>query len=242
MARWIALLLLFVVIAAGIRNEPAEVEQRLHGRVVLALADEHLSEVRVQVDGRTVLLSGPEYLLPEAFDVVKRISGVQLIDTQITADSKVGAIPVQSDKRSIAQKNPVYVQPRIVTKTDPEVTVSELLVTKVQRSVEVNGIAPNYEVKQEILKRIERLIEIPEHLIDVSVSQDKVIPEWFLQDLPLLIPFVQWVIEGQLWYQGDGILIDGTVLNNQALNAIETAIANIPSSFQIENRLKIGTE
>ena len=241
MTRWIALLLLLVVIAAGVKNEPVKVEQRLHGRVVFALAAEDLSEVRVQLDGRTILLSGPEQLLPQAFDVVKRISGVQLIDTQITDNSKNYSIGTHPATDSVDQKNLSH-KPSFIKKAEPTSVESELLVTKVEEGVEINGVAPNLQVKREILKRIERLIQIPEHLIDVSVKQAKVIPEWFLQDLPLLIPFVQWVHEGQIRYQGDGILIDGTVLNNQAMNAIETAIANLSSQFQIENKLKVRTE
>ncbi len=265
MARWIALLLLFMMIAAVIYNgEPLEVEQRLHGKVVLALADEDLSEVRVQMDGRKVSLSGPEELLPAAMVVINELSGVQSIETQIIespakvlvdsrADSRINTLTsFESDYKSVeietAQTN---TEPFVqithpeglywpTKKEDPVDLESELLVIKVQQNVEVNGTVPNPEIKWGILDIIEQFIEIPEHLYDVTVNKIKETPAWYLQDLPLIIPFVQWVDEGKLQYHGNKILLDGTVLNKRARQAIETAIANIPSQFLIENRLQIG--
>ncbi len=266
MARWIALLLLLMMIAAVIYNgEPLEIEQRLHGKVVLALADEDLSEVRVQMDGRKVSLSGPEELLPAALVVTNELSGVQSIETQIIedppvkflvdsrADSRINTLTnLESDYKSVETEavlisTDTFVQithPEElywpIKKEDPVDLESELLVIKVQQNVEVNGTVPNPEIKRGILDIIEQFIEIPEHLYGVTVNKIKETPAWYLQDLPLIIPFVQWVEEGKLQYHGNKILLDGTVLNSRARKAIETAIANIPSQFLIENRLQIG--
>ncbi len=246
MARWIALLLLLLVIAAGVRNEPAGVEQRLHGKVVLALADEDLSAVRVQLDGRKVLLSGPEKRVPQALEIVENLSGVRSVETRITAAYKT-AVRQQTKVRKESREGPFaqVIHPSEtywpVRKNDPVRFESELLVTKVKQSVEVNGAVPNYQIKREILVKIEQLIDIPEHLFDVSVNKANTMSDGFLQDLPLIIPFVQWVEEGRLQYRGNRILLDGIVLNRKAWKAIETAIANIPSKYQIENRLHIGT-
>ena len=234
-----------MIVAVIYNGEPLEVEQRLHGKVVLALADEDLSEVRVQMDGRKVSLSGPEELLPAAQAVTSGLSGVQSIETQIVDNTQVEP---EIDYKSVeASADNTFVQiihPEglfwPIKKEDPVDLESELLVIKVQQNVEVNGTVPNSEIKQGILDIIEQFIEIPEHLFDVTVNKIKETPAWYSQDLPLIIPFVQWVEEGQLQYHGNKILLDGTVLNKRARKAIETAIANIPSQFLIENRLQIG--
>ena len=242
MVRWLTFLLLLVVIASGVYNESPGIEQRLHGKVVWALADEDLSEVRVEMDGRDVLLTGPEELITQATARVKQISGVRQIETRIKTITRLDLLPTQNRRESVVLvKHPDELYWPI-KKPDPVDAESELLVTKIQQSVEVNGAVPNYKIKREILAKIEQFIEIPEHLFDVSVNKVKVTPDWYLQDLPLIIPFVQWVEEGQLQYHGNTILVDGIVLNKKARKAIETAIANIPSQFQIENRLKIGKE
>lgn len=241
MARWIALLLLLIVIAAGLRNEPAEIEQRLHGKIVLALADDDLSEVRVDVNGRDVLLSGPERLVPQALTIVRQLSGVRQVETRIMTEP-VSDFPIAENTRQpfvqvVHPDGPFWP----VKKKDPVVSESELLITKVHRSVEVNGSVPNLQIKQAILAKIEQFIDIPEHLFDVTVNKVIATPDWFSQGLPLIIPFVQWVEEGQILYQGNSILLDGIVPDNKAWQAIETAIANIPPKFQIENRLQIAT-
>ncbi len=253
MARWIAILLLFLMIAAVIYNgKPLEIEQRLHGRAVLALADEDLSEVRVQMDGRTVSLSGPEELLPAAVTVMNGLSGVKSVETQVVRNHQVNS-PINSlaspeiDYQSAQSNRQQFVQvihPEgvywPVKSKEPDNLESELLVIKVQSNVEINGTVPNPEIKQNILDIIERLIEIPDDLYDVTVNKLKETPTWYLQDLPLIIPFVQWVEEGRLQYHGNKILLDGIVLNTRANKAIETAIANISSQFLIENRLQVG--
>ena len=233
------------MIAAVIYNgEPLEVEQRLHGKVVLALADEDLSEVRVQLDGRKVFLYGPEELLPAALAVTNGLSGVHSIETQVVplVNSELGFRSAQIDSEAFVQ----VIHPDTLywpVKNEGSVYLeSGLLVTKVHRNVEVNGIVPNVEIERGVLGIFEKLIEMPEHLYDVTINNIKEIPTWYLQGLPLIIPFVQWVEEGQLQYQGNKILLDGFVLNEKARNAIETAITNIPAQFLIENRLKTGKE
>ncbi len=253
MARWFALLLLLFVIAAGIDTEPLEIEQRLHGKVVLALADEDLSEVRVQLDGRNVLLSGPERLLPPAKSLVSNISGIQQVEALVVASRMIGKERIEpkqdhQDKGLFAQANTdrtAYLQV-----IHPEVTawplkkvpqaVSELSITKVKQSVEVNGKVPNNQIKHEVHTIIGQLVDVPEHLFDVSVNQLDDTPDWYLQDLPLFIPFIQWVDEGKLKYEGNRIFIEGMVLNKHSWKAIEVAIINIPTQFQIENRLQMG--
>jgi len=227
-------------------SEPLEIEQRLHGQVVLALADEDLSEVRVQLNGRKVSLSGPEELLPAAEAVAKSLSGVRRVESQIVEPYLSNAV-VNINSSENSTENFV----RVIHPDDlfwpnknegVDLVESELLVTKIHRSIEINGAVPNNQIKQAILAEIEQFIEIPEHLFDVTVNKIKDTPDWYLQDLPLILPFVQWVEEGQIQYRGNRIQLDGTVLNNNAWNAIETAIANISSTFQIENRLQIETQ
>ena|GEM_PF-3286867 len=241
MARWITVLLLLFVIAEGIKNEPAKIEQRLHAKIVLALADDDLSEVRVTIDGRDVLLSGSEKLIPQALTIVKEIPGIRQIKTQVVNE------PMHDFQISESKTEP-FVQvihpdeifwPR--KHNNPVKIESELLIKKMHRSVEVNGLVPNNQIKQTILAKIEQYMDIPEPLFDVAVTSAIPTPDWFSQGMPLFIPFVQWVEEGQLQYQDNRILLDGTVPDRHAWKAIETAIANVPSKFKIENSLRIAT-
>lgn len=255
MARWFALLLLLIVIAAGIDTEPLEIEQRLHGKVVQALADEDLSEVRVQLDGRNVLLSGPEGLLPSAQSLVSSVSGIQQVETFVVATKVIGKEHIQpkqdhQDQGLFTQVN-TDLTPYLQV-IHPEATawplkkvpqaVSELSVTKIKQSVEVSGKVPNNQIKHGIHTIIGHLVDVPENLFDVTVNQLNDTPDWYLQDLPLFIPFIQWVEEGKLEYQGNRISLEGMVLNKHSWKAIETAIRNIPSQYQIENRLQMGTD
>lgn len=255
MARWFALLFLLAIIAAGIDTEPLEIEQKLHGKVVLALADEDLSEVRVQLDGRKVLLTGPELLLSPAKSLVNSVSGIQQVETLIVENRIIDKEHVQlmqelHDKHQQAKINVELASFTQVTHPVSSVwplkkvplAVYELSVTKVNNTVEVNGKVPNNQIKYDIQTRIEHLIDLPEHMFDVSVNQLEGAPDWYLQGLPLFIPFVQWVEEGKIKYQGNRIFLEGMVLNKNSWKAIETAIRNIPSQFQIENRLQVGAD
>lgn len=501
MTRWILLILIPVAIIFGIRNEAINIEQRLHGKVVLALADEDLSEVRVQMDGRKVLLSGPEDLLPQASTVVRELVGVQLIETKnsmgevvdlLISESKasesksspetnydvfkqvthpeqpywpikgigeehffreasqpsaehltidgasidsylaknrkqafnqvehpegvdgpvpsIGDFSTETNLSALERSNPssfssstiehtivdgaviddfqVQIKkPSFIQVTHPEAIVfpvektstvstdpdsiviehevinreaydiyqseleaslfvqvnhpegvywpvkesdrskyldvnatkkiidhsfgivdgsaietyqmekeafvqvkhpeqidipinkesmdaypaviiqpfievthpnelywprkkvdllpidgyfeSTLLITKLQRNVEVYGAVPKCRMRKTIHSKLEQFVDVPAYLFDLTLDKQRSVPDWYKKDLPLLIPFFQWVDEGQLRYMGNRILLMGVVKNQRAIKVIEVAISNITPHFQVENRLRM---
>lgn len=247
MARWIILILLIISTIFGAWKISPKIEQRLHSDIVRALADEDLSEVRVELDGRDVLLSGPVELLPQARIVVTRLAGVRRVDSLTFAKvqekfSKSLHLPAEPDVASFKQV--VHPEgPFWPLKVNRSIVVeSALQITKVQGSIEVNGSVPDGQIKNDILFKLVQLVDIPEHLFDVTVNRISEKPEWYLQDLPLVIPFMQWVEEGQMHYYGDKITIEGIVKSIRAKQAFDAAIATIPSQFYIENRLKVGAD
>ncbi len=239
---------MLIVMAIGAYTLAPELEQRLHGRVVLALADEDLSEVRVQVRGRDITLSGPEALLPAAKAVASKVPGIGKIELRIEERPTVKNRPAHHRQRTgqamsaikqIEHPKGPWWPPK---KTEPVLHSSELIVNKINRNLEVSGTVPDNQVKQAIRKKLEQFIRIPERQFRVFTREQEEEPAWYLQDFPLLIPFIQWVEEGRLIYEGDRIYIMGIVPDDKARKALEIAIANTPPSFKVDERLEIKTK
>lgn len=247
LARWITLILLIIITVFGVWKISPKIEQRLHSNIVRALADEDLSEVRVEMDGRDVLLSGPEELLPQARNVVTRLAGVRKVESRTFANVQekfskpLNLAPVEviaSFEQIDHPQGPFW-----PLKVNESIKIeSALLITKFQDSIEVNGSVPDNKIKNDILFRLVQLVDVPEHLFDVTINKIMEKPEWYMQDLPLIIPFIQWVDKGQLQYYGDKITVEGIVTSIKAKQAFDAAIANIPSQFYIVNKLKVGAD
>lgn len=247
MARWITLILLIILTIFAAWKLSPKIEQQLHSDIVRVLADEDLSEVRAELDGRDVLLSGPEELLPQARNIVARLAGVRRVDSRAFAKvqekfskpQNLSPVPEIASFKQIEHPEGPFWPPRGSGSLEIE---SALQITKIQDSIEVNGSVPDSQIKDDILFKLAQLIDIPDHLFNVTVNKISEKPEWYLQDLPLIIPFMQWVEEGQLQYYDDKITVEGIVTGIKAKRAFDAAIANIPAQFYIENRLKVGAD
>lgn len=240
LTRWIALLLLPVLMIVAVHNLAPQIENDVHTRVVVALADEGLSEIRAQVDGRNVFLSGPDKYLSEALQVVSDMDETDRIRSQTTGDN-LNDWSSRNDE-SIAQvihPDATYWPPKSVPGKNSQAT---LMFTKDSSNISVNGSVPDHEIQQAILSSVKQLVDIPAHLFDVTIDKVKKVPVWHKDGLPLMIPFIQWIEKGQIQYLDDKIKIDGTVLNSNAREALEAAIADLPSGFQIEKNLRRGAK
>lgn len=230
-------MLLIGLMALALQNVPSSIERDIHSRVILALAAENLSQVDVGVDGRNIFLSGPQELLAKAEELVSSMPETSLIKTLATTDSILGEPSESKTFTQIFHPEGIYWPPKSVEVINE---TTELLITKTDQNIEVNGSVPSNEVQRVIMSKIAQVADIPAHLIDVTVNRLDKIPDWYSEGLALIIPFMQWVEQGKIEYQDNRIMLDGMVPDSKSIKALESAIADLPSSFQIENKLRLG--
>ncbi len=238
LVKWFCLLLLLLAMGLTLKYAPQQLEDRLQGKVVRALADEQLSVVRVETSGLDMLLTGPADSVKEAALIAKN-NGARVI-YQRTIAFHQERLSVESN---VIADTPSPSSPEktiIQSSARAEVYSSDLFVSKDRLGVAINGTVPTGKIKNDLAKTFTSLLEPTDHVYSVTVDRLSEKPVWYLQDLPLMIPFLQWVEEGQLAYIGNQIRVSGIVSGEQAQRAFDEAVANLPMQFTLDKQLRVG--
>ncbi len=123
-----------------------------------------------------------------------------------------------------------------------EITQQVFLINKVKERIEVTGVVPTIYIQDTLRAKLEQYVSIPEDFFEVAIDEGESIPDWYNGNLPLLVPFFQWVEEGQLRYKNKQIIVKGIVESRRAIEAFDVAVSNLGNQFRVENRLRIELE
>ncbi|MFK8067546.1 MAG: hypothetical protein AB8D52_04805 [Gammaproteobacteria bacterium] len=126
--------------------------------------------------------------------------------------------------------------------TRTEITQQELLINKVKQRIGVNGVVPTIHIQDVLRAKLEQYVSVAEDFFAIAIDKNENIPDWYSGNLPLLIPFFQWVEEGQLSYKNKKIIVNGIVQNKRAIETFEVAVANVGNQFSVENRLRVASD
>lgn len=212
---------------------PQRIESTLQQELVQALADEALSIVHVETEGRDVLLTGPENAVRQA-TALAYASGARVVTKRILASS--------IERMPVAKQQPDQREQRLVVDapTHHSLTRAALKVDKRPDLLTVRGTVPSGKIRQEITKKLADLSNAEDQQINVTIDRLSEKPVWYLQDLPLMIPFLAWVDEGHLAYEGEHIWINGRFTGAHAERAFNAAIAELPARFVLHRHVRVG--
>ncbi len=245
MSRVVILLLgiiaLVLLIFLCIRKHTPEIQSDIQSRAVSVLSSGSTDWVKVNVDGRNVVLTGiapSEELRNKAEEMAKAVTGVVSVDNQMTvAQSNVESI--LEPERELTSEQELKPEPEPEPEPEPVVqSPYENEFTKTKAGIVLTGSVPDEEQRQILLQ-----------LAKQKFGEDKVIdqlqiaagaPDGWLKAAKAAISGLAYFKEGTAHLSDTKIDMSGEMLNEAAKVNLEKEVpAMLPADFEIDFELNV---
>ncbi len=227
----LGLIALALLVFLCIRKHTPEIQTDIQARTVSVLSAGATDWVKVDVDGRNVVLTGiapSEELRKKAEEMAKAVTGVVSVDNQITI--------AQSNVESILEP-----EPEVMQESEPELVVQspyENQFTKTKAGVVLSGWVPDEDQHQALLQLAKQ--KFGEDQVTDQLQVGTGAPEGWLQAAKAAITGLAYFKDGVAHITDTKIDLSGDVLNEAAKENVETELhTTLPANFKIDLELNV---